>query len=225
MKNKKIIITIIVALMFLLIFATKSDATLQLNNLDFYAQINEDGSMDVTETWNIYISETNTLYKTFNPDNSKYSYITNVEVRETTNGEYKQFSQINQEMYHVTKDCYYGLMNSKGQFEIAWGVGLDNSSDTRRYQISYKVIDAIAKYDDYAELYWKFIGSNFEIDANKVTGRIYLPQNAQSKDDIKVWGHTKNLNGEIYVTDLNRIVTTMFISIVYINSFNSNIIS
>lgn len=209
MKNKKIIITIIVALMFLLIFATKSDATLQLNNLDFYAQINKDGSMDVTETWNIYISETNTLYKTFNQDNSKYSYITNVEVRETTNGEYKQFSQINQEMYHVTKDCYYGLMNSKGKFEIAWGVGLDNSYDTRRYQISYKVIDAIAKYDDYAELYWKFIGNNFEIDANKVTGRIYLPQNAQSKDDIKVWGHTKNLNGEIYVTDLNRIEFTL----------------
>lgn len=89
MKNRKIIITIVVAIMFLLIFATKSDATLQLNNLDFYAQINEDGSMDVTETWDIYISETNTLYKTFKPDNSKYSYITDVEVRETTNGENK----------------------------------------------------------------------------------------------------------------------------------------
>lgn len=112
-------------------------------------------------------------------------------------------------MYHVTKDCYYGLRNSKGQFEIAWGVGLDNSYDTRRYQISYKVIDVIAQYDDYAELYWKFIGSDFEINANKVTGRIYLPQNAQSKEDIKVWGHTKNLNGEIYVTDLNRIEFTL----------------
>ena len=89
MKNRKIIITIVVAIMFLLIFATKSDATLQLNNLDFYAQINEDGSMDVTETWDIYISETNTLYKTFKPDNSKYSDITDVEVRETTNGENK----------------------------------------------------------------------------------------------------------------------------------------
>ena len=73
MKNKKIIITLIFTAMFLLIFTTKSDATLQLNNLDFYAQINEDGSMDVTETWNIYISETNTIYKTFKIDNSKYS--------------------------------------------------------------------------------------------------------------------------------------------------------
>ena len=90
MKNKKIIITLIFTAMFLLIFTTKSDATLQLNNLDFYAQINEDGSMDVTETWNIYISETNTIYKTFKIDNSKYSYITDVEVRETTNGENKK---------------------------------------------------------------------------------------------------------------------------------------
>jgi len=75
-------------------------------------------------------------------------------------------------MYHVTQDCYYGLKNSDGQFEIAWGVGLDNGYGTREYQISYKVIDAIAKYDDYAELYWKFIGSDFEISTNKVTGRI-----------------------------------------------------
>ena len=36
-----------------------------LNELKFDAQINENGSMDVTETWDIYISHTNTLFKTF----------------------------------------------------------------------------------------------------------------------------------------------------------------
>lgn len=29
-------------------------------------------------------------------------------------------------MYHVTKDCYYGLQTGKYEFEIAWGVGMDN---------------------------------------------------------------------------------------------------
>lgn len=209
MKIKKLILIFIATLATLLLFSVKTEATLELNELDFDAQINEDGSMDVTETWNIYISETNTLFKTFERDSSKHSGITDVTVTEITNGVNKEFNQINNEMYHVTKDCYYALNNSKGMFEIAWGVGLDNDSDTRKYQISYKVQDAIAKYNDYAELYWKFVGEDFEIDAKKINGRILLPHNAESKEEIRVWGHTKDLNGEIYVTDLNKIEFTI----------------
>ena len=181
MKVKKLILMSIVVIATLLLFSVKSEATLQLNELDFDAQINEDGSMEVTETWNIYISETNTLFKTFERDSSKYTGITDVVVTEITNGVTKEFRQINEEMYHVTKDCYYALNNSKGMFEIAWGVGLDNSSATKQYQISYTVKDAIAKYNDYAELYWKFVGNDFEIDAKQIKGTILLPKNAESK--------------------------------------------
>lgn len=208
MKNKKIIFIFCAIFLILLLGTIKVNATLELNELKFDAQINTDGSMDVTETWDIDISETNTLFKTFKIDNSKYSQITNVNVTEITSGE-KYFTQIYEEMHHVTKDCYYALENSKGEFEIAWGVGLDNSSDRRKYQISYTVQDAIAKYNDYSQLYWQFVGDNFEIDANKIIGNITLPQNANNKEDIKVWGHTKDLNGEIYVTELNKIEFTI----------------
>lgn len=209
MKNKKIIFILIIAVAILFLGITKSEASLKLNELDFDAQINEDGSMNVTETWDINISETNTLFKTFKRDKSKYSEITDVIVKEITSGTSKEFSKINTEMYHVTKNCYYGLTNSKGMFEIAWGVGLDNSSDTRKYEISYKVTDAIAKYNDYAELYWQFIGEDFEIAAKKIKGTILLPYNSETKEDIRVWGHTEDLNGEIYVTELNKIEFTI----------------
>ena len=207
MKSKKIIFIFIVAIAFLLLCSVKANASLELNELTFNAQINTDGSMDVTETWNIDISETNTLFKTFKKDNSKYSEITNVTVKDVTAN--REFTQIYEEMYHVTKNCYYALNNSNGMFEIAWGVGLENDSDTRTYEISYKVEDAIAKYNDYAELYWQFIGEDFEIDADKITGTILSPMNAQSKEDIRVWGHTEDLNGEIYVTDTNKIEFTI----------------
>ena len=209
MKIKKFLLIIIVTLSFLLLFSVKSEATLDLNELDFNAQINEDGSMDVTETWNIYISETNTLFKTFKKDSSKYSEINNVTVSEIIDGKNIELSQIDTEMYHVTKDCYYALENSEGMFEIAWGVGLDDDSDTRVYQISYTVRDVIAKYNDYAEIYWQFVGDNFEINAKKINGTINLPQNAESEEDILVWGHTSDLNGEIFVTDLNKIEFTI----------------
>lgn len=203
MNNKKILIFFIILFAILFIGTTKSEATLKLKNLDFDVQINSDSSMDVKETWNIQISDTNTLFKTFKKDNEKYTEITDVKVKDVTNR--KEFAKINREMYHVTKDCYYALTNSSGQFEIAWGVGLDDNSDTRTYEISYTVKDAIKKYNDYSELYWQFIGDEFEIKANKIKGTILLPKKASNKEDIRVWGHTKELNGEIYVTDLNKI--------------------
>lgn len=204
---KKLLIGLSFIFLFLIILSIESNASsnLLLNNLDFSAFINSDGSMDVVETWDIEIEDTNTLFKTFKTDSDKYSDITNVQVKDITNGINKKFTNINSLMYHVTKDCYYEMINDDGNFEIAWGVGLDSSSATKRYEISYTVQDVISKYNDYAQLYWQFIGSDFEIDARKITGTITLPGQVKSKDEIKVWGHTEDLNGEIYVTDLNEI--------------------
>ena len=205
--TKKLLISIFFMFLFIILTTIKSNASsnLHLKELAFDASINTDGSMNVTETWDIEIEETNTLFKTFKTDMSKYSDITNVQVSEITNGSARNFTKINTLMYHVTKDSYYGMINDDGNFEIAWGVGLDDSSATKKYQISYTVEDAIAKYNDYAELYWQFVGSDFEINADKITGTITLPSQAPSKDEIKVWGHTEDLNGEIYVTDLDKI--------------------
>ncbi len=206
-RTKKIILFISVIFLILTLISIKvkadDNSSLYLDKLKFDVTINEDGSMDVVETWNIDISNVNTLYKTFKADNNKYTSIKNVRVKDVTAN--REFTQINEEMYHVTKNCYYGLINSKGDFEIAWGVGLDNRYATRTYEISYTVVDAIGKYNDYAELYWQFVGADFEVDADKITGTITLPSNANSEEDIKVWGHTENLNGEIYVTDTNEI--------------------
>lgn len=210
-KIKKIFLILFFVLLFILI-ANKSDASsssLELKYLNFYAEILENGDMEVTERWDIYISNTNTLFKTFKTDINKYTDITDVKVREIVNGEYKNFSKTSIYMYHVTKDRYYGLINDDGDFEIAWGVGLDNDSDRRVYEISYKVEDAIGKYTDYSQLYWQFVGENFEIDAKKITGEIFLPNKVEDKEEIRVWGHTAGLNGEIYVTDNNKIEFTI----------------
>lgn len=205
-KVKKIIIISIFSLMFIILTslcneANASSGDLYLNNLDFDVKVNSDGSMDVTETWNIDIEDTNTLFKTFKTDKNKYTGISDVKVIEVLrDGSEKRFEQINELMYHVTKDCYYGMKNKDGDFEIAWGVGLDSRSDTRTYKISYTVKDAIKNCDNFSELYWQFVGKDFEISANKIKGKINLPSEAERKEDIKVWGHTEGLNGEIYAT-------------------------
>lgn len=205
-KERKLLITIIFAAVLILLGTVKSNAgNLSLNNLNFNVQIKDDGSMDVVETWNIYIQNTNTLYKTFKTDKDKYSGITNVKVTDITDETPISLRQTDQWAYHVQKGYYYGTKNNDGNFEIGWGVGLDASAEIKTYQITYTVKDAIAKYNDYAELYWQFVGSDFEINARKITGTIYLPGNAPSKDDIKVWGHSEGLNGTIYATAQNKI--------------------
>ena len=206
-KIKKVLLFVII--LFLIVICSgnkaKAESYLYLNSLKFDVLVNEDASINVTEYWNIDIEETNTLYKSFKTDNSKYTGITNVKVTDITDGKNKAFIKQNNWEYHVDNQKYYGTENQNGDFEIGWGVGLDNDSDTREYKIEYKVENAITKYNDYAELYWQLIGEDFEISAKEVTGTVTLPQNASSKEDIKVWGHIETLNGTIYATDLNKI--------------------
>ena len=208
MKKVKYLLLFVVILFSTLIClenTVSADSYLYLNDLKFDVQVNEDGSINITEYWNIDIEETNTLYKSFKTDNTKYTGITDVKVTEITDGKNKELIKQHKWEYHVDKNKYYGTQNEEGDFEIGWGVGLDNSSDTRKYKIEYKVIDAISKHNDYAQLYWQLLGEDFQISADKVTGTITLPQNAKTKEDIKVWGHIETLNGTIYATDLNKI--------------------
>ena len=204
MKTRKLISIFIISLFLILIGSTKSEASLHLNNLDFNVQINEDGSMNVTETWDIDISETNTLYKTFDIDKEKYTAITDFKVEEITNGTIKEFRKTDLWKHHIDENYYFGGINQDGNYEVAWGVNI-TSNAKRKYEISYRVIDAVKKYGDCTELYWQFIGDRFEIKTDKITGTIKLPVPVQNKEELRVWGHTKYLNGEIYATDTRTI--------------------
>lgn len=192
-KNKILMVILWIGIFFAMHNVSYA-GTQKLNLLDYQVQILANGNMEVVEIWDIYVSETNTLFKDFDLDSSKYSGIANVQVKDLTNG--KLFTPINTEMYHVTKDYYYALPISGDKFEIAWGVGLDDSSATKKYQISYTVEDAVHVYNDCSQLYWMFVGEENGIPAKKVTGTIKLPKLVKDNEKLRVWAHGP-LNGEI----------------------------
>ena len=68
MKLKKFIFTILFLLLVVILWNSKSYASgdLTLKNLDYKVKLNSDGTANVTETWDISIEDTNTLFKTFN---------------------------------------------------------------------------------------------------------------------------------------------------------------
>ncbi|MFH1864720.1 MAG: DUF2207 domain-containing protein, partial [Candidatus Eisenbacteria bacterium] len=71
--------------------------------------------------------------------------------------------------------------------------------ETRTFDISYVVHDAVTVYDDNAQLYWKLIGENWDVPAREVTGTIHLPPGAD-KDRVRAWLHTE-LTSEYWIED------------------------
>lgn len=187
----------------------KADSDLYLNSLDFNVQINSDGSMDVTEIWDIDIEDTNTLFKTFERDSSKYTAITDGKVSKiNSDGTETEFIDANQYYYHVPTGEYYFLKRGSN-YEVAWGTGHEYSSGTEKYKISYHIEDAICIYNDCSEMYWQFVGSDFEIAAKKITGTIKLPEEVENIEDLRVWGHTPDLNGTINKTSNDTVEFTI----------------
>ncbi len=191
---KKIFFCIFIFLGILLLTNTAyASGGLRLKNLTYDVKLNLDGSADIIENWRISIDDTNTLFKTFEVDTSKYKEITNVKVQEVNLNRNVNFTRINQYKYHVDKNCFYALMY-KGKFEIAWGAHAKDAIKT--YKISYKVIDAVKNYNDCSEFYWQFINTESEIPVNFLEGTIQLPQEVLNIEDLRVWAHGP-LNGNI----------------------------
>lgn len=201
----KIVIMIVISVMFIGMDGI-GERFQYINHLDYQVILNQDGSMNVTETWDININRTNTLVRNFNLSN-KYGDITDVKVVDLDTG--KNLKQIEEEMYHVTKGCYYALELSSNKFEIAWGVGLDNKYANKKYQISYRVSDVITQYDDMQEMYWQFLakGQN-DVPVSKVTGTVTLPQEISNIEKLRVWGHGQS-NGKIEKVNAQKVYFEM----------------
>ena len=200
--STKVIVMVIISIIVLFMFGMPEKQQI-MDNLDYDVTLNENGSATVTETWDMYINKTNTIFKTFKISPSKYGEITDVTVKDLE--KHKDLNRINQEMYHVAEDCYYALITQKGEFEVAWGVGMDKKSGKRKFQLQYTINDVITDYKDLQEFYWQFLGKGQNaVPVKKVTGRIRLPKDVENIENLKVWGHGP-LNGEINPISKNEV--------------------
>lgn len=198
---KKLVIVIIISVVIsifvaMAIMQDSDEGKIQyLNHLNYDVSLNEDGSINVVETWDVYVKDTGTLFKNFTLSNYLYGDITDVRVKDLENN--RELTQIYQEQYHVGNNLFYALDIGGNVFEIAWGTGMGTTSGNRKYQVSYKIEDVITSYYDCQEFYWKFIeeGKN-AIPVKSLTGTITLPQDVENIENLKVWGHGQ-VNGNI----------------------------
>ena len=179
----------------------KTYASQDMKELKFNIEVTNSGDMIITENWKVNISDTNTLFKTFEKDGS-YDEITDISVTETTETT-KSFTRSNEYQYHVDKDYFQALTNKDGLFEIAWGVDQE-SNKTREFVIKYTVKGHVVKYNDCAEIYWKLIGDDFGMSTDKISGVVNLPTGIENLEDLRVWAHGP-LNGTINKSSNSRV--------------------
>ncbi len=91
-----------------------------LSNIDYNVKLNNDGSADVVETWNIFVKHTNTLFKSFNRSD-RYGKITNVSVKDLDRN--VVFENYGSWTYYAPVDYFYAASQySTSDFEIGWGI-------------------------------------------------------------------------------------------------------
>ena len=147
------------------------------------------GNAKMTEYWDINMYDTNTLFKSFKKD-SKFKEITEVSVKELNEDQVPItiFENSGEYKYHEDKNFFHATDDGEGNFEIAWGVSADGF-ESRYFEISYIIKDCINVYDDCAELYWKVIGEEWQMETDYVTGTVTLPKDVDEYDDFRVWAH------------------------------------
>ncbi|MDR7417624.1 MAG: DUF2207 domain-containing protein [Armatimonadota bacterium] len=91
--------------------------------------------------------------------------------------------------YLVTRDGDAAL--------IRWGFTARDESKT--FTISYVLDDVVTVYDDVAELYWKFVGTGWDVPSEEVRVTVRLPGGLR-QDQIRAWAHGP-LHGDVRPVD------------------------
>lgn len=109
-KIKKIGIKVIIMMIcsfILLSSLTETDSNMAqyLNQIDYQVTLDEKGNMQVVETWDINVRDTNTLFRDFTLSRYKYGDIIDVEVIDLQSN--IKLEKINIEQYHVPENKYY----------------------------------------------------------------------------------------------------------------------
>lgn len=196
MKIKGLLfITIIITLLLLCVSVYAEDVHLDL--LDIDAQLFENGDMSVKETWHVSFSDAE-IHVGFKNIPLKGFIIEDISV---SSGDqafvYAEYPFSRQDINYIGQEGTYTYYTHNGDLWIEWYI--DEYDSKKQYTISYTIKDIVTVYKDTAELYWKFIGSDFELGIERVTGKISIPKGADM-DNFLVWAHGP-LNGSIKRVD------------------------
>ena len=210
MKKIKYLGSIILLTIFLVMLSnTTSKATFYINNFDIRVEVQENGDMDITENIEYYSNETKNgvtrEIKTKNENNSKNSADSLI-LKQVLVDNYNA-----KQVYSGTlgDDSVYEYKQSGYKHSLKVYMPMSRLNQSRTVTYKYTLSNVAVKYNDIAEIFWNFIGEEWDTEIKNVHIRIVLPFQA-TQDQIYVYGHgsddgrfEKNNNIiDLYATDV-----------------------
>ncbi|MGH2404642.1 MAG: DUF2207 domain-containing protein [bacterium] len=90
----------------------------------------------------------------------------------------------------------YEVSVSADEMRLRWSIQAADQQKT--FLIHYILKDVVTRYSDVAELYWKFIGTGWDVQSNEVLVTVLLP--GALGQEVKAWGHGP-LHGRVDIHD------------------------
>lgn len=199
---KKIWIIILSLFLLLPIIANAEDVNYKIKNYYINADIAENGDVEITElivlkgSFNGYVRDI--IYKNSNLKSNGYesNQIYNAEGIEIIDVSAKKVNNVS---FETLNDQDFTSLNKNQARNLGY---LENTivngksykmyfkanNDSVAFKIKYIVRDAVVLHKDVAELYWTFIGNDYEDEISDLQIKVNLP-NLDSTSNFRVWAH------------------------------------
>ena len=198
--KKRIILFMVLILVFTMnMVNAMDDRSYRMDQFHVKAILNEDGSMDIEEiiTYD-FTGSFNGVFRTLKTAGS--DGIDNIEIMINEHGYYVNAN----ESLSEKNNTYQKIKEADG---IRLKIFSKSQDEKKQFLIKYRVQNVAVKYNDIAELYWKFMGSETDVTIKDFKVEIKLPHGVEM-EDIKVFAHGP-LSGNIDKIDGENIVLTV----------------
>ncbi|NLL63784.1 MAG: DUF2207 domain-containing protein [Ruminococcaceae bacterium] len=180
------IFLIVISLIGLLSLTVNAEDGYEIYDIKIDVSLNEDGSADITEVWDVEISpSTNGTEWYLIKGNLNGSKITDFKVSE--NGQ--EFSNIgdnwNVNASREQKANMCGTTPNKTQngLELCWGIG---TYGRHKFTVSYHVTEVVDAYSDKDGFNWRFVNDKLSAIPKNVSVKITAPFDI-TKDNARIW--------------------------------------
>lgn len=169
----------------------KAEDDLYISDWLIDARLSENGDLRISEKLTFkFNTDFNGVYRDINLNNT--SGVTDITVEEITDGKNVVYKAVKAADNGDSK--VYTVKESKDKILVK--IYSPSEDEAKTFKIEYTVKNVAVKYNDTAELYYKFIGDENETAIGSLTINITLPSKA-SDNELKVFAHGP-LNGKIY---------------------------
>ena len=170
MRLKKILIPLVLFVTIYIWNLPVQAAANEFHRMDIHINVNEDGSAQVTETWNITVVEGTEVYKEIN--NMEGSLVHSLSV---TEGEivFENLPVWDVAAAREVKQYKSGLVTKGDNYELCFGVG-EYGSHT--YIMKYTIDNFVHQYSDMYGMNYQLVGASMNVKPDEVYVRIDSPQ-------------------------------------------------